>query len=75
MVHNDQAAPLFQFGSPASEGLALLAEFGDAEQLFDTYKNKPGVSYVGIYDTGAPYMAGDKATIDVTSLVKISSPG
>jgi hypothetical protein len=66
MVHNNQAAPLFEFGSPASESLALLAEFGDAQSLVEAYENKPGVSYVGIYEAGSPYLAGDKATIDVT---------
>jgi len=64
-VHNDSAMPLYKLGQPASDELAVLAEDGNPMPLVQAYNGSMGVGQAFAFTEGAPYFAGDTASITV----------
>eukprot|EP00469_Lotharella_globosa_P009915 CAMPEP_0167790844 /NCGR_PEP_ID=MMETSP0111_2-20121227/11569_1 /TAXON_ID=91324 /ORGANISM="Lotharella globosa, Strain CCCM811" /LENGTH=225 /DNA_ID=CAMNT_0007683373 /DNA_START=81 /DNA_END=758 /DNA_ORIENTATION=+ len=68
-VHNSEAPPLYVLGQAASEELAILAEDGNPMPLVKLYNASEGVRETFAFTEGAPYFAGETASIlvDVNS--------
>ena len=64
MVHNYKVQ-LFEFGKPASDALATLAEDGNPEPLRNLFDDNSNVKDVKIHNTGAPYDGGEVTTFSV----------
>jgi len=64
-VHDCNAMPLYKLGQPASNALAVLAEDGNPMPLVQAYNGSMGVGKVFAFTEGAPYFAGDTASITV----------
>ncbi len=63
VVHNDNL-DLFEPGEPASEGLALLAEEGDASMMISALMGAENVQQVSVAGDG-PFFLGSSVTIEI----------
>ena len=69
-VHSSLAAPLYEFGQPATEPLALLAENGDPEPLVKYYKGmgrSAGMLAAGVATDGALVVGAPRSFVVTTS--------
>ena len=69
-VHSSSAEPLYEFGQPATEPLALLAENGDPAPLVDYYKgmkSSAGMLATGIATDGALQVGAPRSFFVTTS--------
>jgi len=66
MVHNRRVR-VYDFGEPASEALARLAEDGDPQPLVDMFDGQPGVFSATVHNEGAPYDGGETTTIEIVA--------
>lgn len=64
VVHDEDTAPLYELGKPASPGLANLAENGDTSELMEYYQNQPGVASVATIP--GPIFGGKSVTFTVS---------
>eukprot|EP00545_Synedropsis_sp_CCMP1620_P007956 CAMPEP_0119006942 /NCGR_PEP_ID=MMETSP1176-20130426/2653_1 /TAXON_ID=265551 /ORGANISM="Synedropsis recta cf, Strain CCMP1620" /LENGTH=213 /DNA_ID=CAMNT_0006958979 /DNA_START=198 /DNA_END=839 /DNA_ORIENTATION=+ len=65
MTHNEMADPLYEFGSPSTDELAMLAETGNPAGLVGLYTAMDGVGDVFAFNEGFPYFGGDSLSFEV----------